>query len=141
MKTRRPTSALQWPFWLLIAAWVCANSPQAGVYAALSWLAEARTFTHQQRLVAEVAHLLGGGEAVPSAIAQTVARARSQDTSRPVPPVPADAVLKKIPLVLERTAEFLPPALRADYPRAASEAIPELLRAPPPHGPPRVATA
>jgi hypothetical protein len=141
MKPRRPSRSPQWPFWLLIAAWVCVNSPQVAVYATLSWLAEARSFTHQQRLVADVAHLLGGGEAAPSRIAQTLARAKAHEPARPLPPVPAEAVLKKMPLAFERTAEFLPPALRAGFPRAAAQACPENFRAPPPHGPPRVAVS
>lgn len=137
MKSRRPISAPQWPFWLLIVAWVCANSPQVAVYTALSWLTEGRSFTHQQRLVAEVAHLLGGGEAVPSRAAQTLARTQTHTPAKPLPPVSAEAVQKKITLALERSAEFLPLALRADYPCAAVRDCPESFRAPPPHGPPR----
>jgi hypothetical protein len=55
----------RWPFWLLIAAWVCANSPQAATYAVLDWVASARHFSHQQQLAREVAHLLAGEKAPP----------------------------------------------------------------------------
>ena len=53
----------RWPFWLLIAAWVCANSPQAATYAVLSWMAEAGSFSHQKQLSREVAFLLAGEKA------------------------------------------------------------------------------
>lgn len=130
-------SAPQWPFWLLLAAWVCANSPQAATYALFAWMAEARSFSHQQRLSSEVVSLLGGADAEP-AEARVATSAAPLPAKRP-PAVPPDAVLKKFPLACEQVADFLPTALRGDRPADDLRGMPETLRAPPPHGPPRAA--
>ena len=129
-------SSARWPLWLLIAAWVCANTPQVAVYTGLAWLAEARSFSHQHRLGTDVAFVLAG-KPTP----QRIARAVKSAPSRPVAPVPAEAVMKKIPLAFESVAEVLPPALRASCPALVAWACPESLRAPPPHGPPRLVVA
>lgn len=121
----------RWPFWLLIAAWVCANSPQAAIYAALSWMAEARHFSHQQHLKAGVARLLAGEPA-----ATAVAATPSLPVERP-PLVPPDAVLKKISLALERGTEVLPPILDRSGRDLADVPRPESPAAPPPYEPPR----
>lgn len=132
----RPSSTRKWPFWLLLAAWLCANSPQAAVFTVLTWLAEAPSFSHQERLAADVARLLGG--AAPSRpIAEAVARAQEQVPATPLPQVPADAVLKKIELSLEKTTDVLPAALRADRHREIAWLCPAPRRGAPPHGPPR----
>lgn len=123
----------RWPFWLLLVAWGCANSPQVALYTVLTWAAEARTFPHQQRLTAEVAHVLAG-ERAPGILVQT----RSELPARPPQPaIPAEAVLKKFPLSVELVAELLPPVLRADWPLDPVFVCADTLRAPPPHGPPR----
>jgi hypothetical protein len=137
-RCRRRLSASPWPFWLLIAAWVCANAPQAALYAGLAWLAEARSFSHQQRLTVEVAYLLGGDAARPERTG-AIAATRTAATPKAPTAVPADAVLKRLPLYLEQTADVLPPALGAGRPREIARAAPDTLRAPPPHGPPRAA--
>jgi hypothetical protein len=131
-RSSTPASA-RWPFWLLLAAWVCANSPQIAIFAVLTWLDAGRDFSHQQRLTQQVAYVLGG-EKMPG-MAVGVAK---QASARPLPPLPSDAFAKKIPLSVERAVEFLPPALRADRRELAELAGLEVLRAPPPHGPPRV---
>ena len=126
---RRPA---RWPFWLLLAAWFCANSPQAATYALLTWLGEARHFSHQQRLTAEVAAVLTGAEAPIVFAAVTAAPARPF-----APLVAADTTLKKIELAVERTAEVLPPAEREKVRVARAMALPEPRRVAPPHDPPR----
>ncbi|WP_414662788.1 hypothetical protein [Horticoccus sp. 23ND18S-11] len=123
----------RWPFWLLLVAWGCANSPQVALYTVLTWAAEARTFSHQQRLTADVAHVLAG-ERAPGILAQAQAELPVRP---PQPAIPAEAVLKKFPLSVERVAELLPPVLRAGWPRAPVFVFADTLRAPPPHGPPR----
>lgn len=122
----------RWPFWLLLVAWACANSPQIALYAVLTWAGEARHFTHQQRLTAEVAHVLTG-QPTPSLLA-----AMKEAPPRPFAPVvPAEATLKKIELALERTTDVLPPesGQRTYLSRAAS--LPDSRREAPPHEPPR----
>jgi hypothetical protein len=132
MRRSSSLSSSRWPFWLLIAAWVCANSPQAATYAVLTWLAEARSFTHQQRLTVDVAFLLSGEKA-----AERIAAADTATAAKLPPAVPADAVLKKLPLALERTAGSLDAPERPERWRPASLGCPDARRLPPLLGPPR----
>jgi len=134
---RRRLSASPWPFWLLIAAWVCANAPQAALYAGLAWLAEARSFTHQQRLTVEVAYLLGG-DATRTAEAAKVAATRTDAPAKAPTAVPADAVLKKIVLALGRGAEIRMPATARGSTSGEQTEDGGIGRAEPRLGPPRV---
>ncbi len=82
-----------WPFWLLLAAWFCANSPQALTYHLIVWAKGGSHFSHQERLKADVAFLLSGRKAAG------LQKAIAAVPARPVaPPVPAEAVLKKLDL-------------------------------------------
>ena len=132
-RSRKPAGA-RWPFWLLIVAWVCANSPQVAAYALLTWIGEARSFSHQQRLTAEVAHVLTGTKA-----AERISWTKNTEaTERPFAPlVPVEATLKKIQLAVEETADLLPPDARAQRRIAGSEARREAWLDAPPHEPPR----
>ncbi len=134
MKRRWCThSNTRWPFWLLIAAWICANSPQAATYAVITWIGEARHFTHQQRLTAEVAQVLTGAK-VLEAPAVTVG-----EPVRPfAPPVPVEATLKKIELSTEGTVELSPLAARKKVRVVRATVWPERRREAPPCEPPRV---
>jgi hypothetical protein len=126
----------KWPFWLLLGAWFCANTPQGAIFTALTWMAEARSFTHQQRLSADVARILGGEKAT-SPIAEKVASAQKQTPAKSQPVAPAGFLLKKIELSLEMTTELLPVALRASRQQDVGWLCPEPRRGAPPHGPPR----
>lgn len=130
VSSRLPSA--RWPFWLLIAAWVCANSPQAATYAFLTWLAEARSFAHQQRLTIEVAFLLGGEKAP-----ERVARTENTAPAQPPPAVPPEAVLKKLPLALERATESPLPRNDSTPLRAGAIQFLDTMRPPPLLGPPR----
>jgi len=44
---RRPRLPALWPFWLLVLAWVCANRPQVAAYGLITWVGNARHFTHR----------------------------------------------------------------------------------------------
>lgn len=128
----RSSTPARWPFWVLLAAWVCANSPQVAVYTALTWLGEARHFTHQQRLTMEVAHVLGGAK-LPGLLASMKCA-----PDRPFAPVvPVEATLKKIELAVERTSEAMPPEVRVQVSLARSSVCPPARREAPPHEPPR----
>ena len=132
------TTPRRWPFWLLIAAWVCANSPQAATYAVLEWVASARHFSHQQQLSREVAHLLAGEKAPPRS-RTIVATTEEPEAPRAFPPVPIGAVLKKIDLSSERGSELPDPSRVGVHHPRPSDWRGEIRRAPPPHGPPRFA--
>lgn len=132
-RSHRPPA--RWPFWLLLAAWFCANTPQAGLHPFLSWIDDARQFSHQHRLTADVAHLLAGAKTPATVVAL------NDEPAAPRPaPVPAPIPLKKIDLAMEDSAVLLPPALRACRPQEIERGCPDALRAPPPHGPPRAGT-
>ena len=137
MKQNRHTSrrgTARWPFWLLLAAWFCANSPQAATYEIVVWLGEARHFSHQQRLSAEVAFILAG-ERAPAVMA--AARAAPE---RPfAPPVPAEATLKKIDLLVTLATELMPPTVRAFVPGVSAVKVPASPWCEPPVEPPRLA--
>lgn len=90
------STPLRWPFWLLIAAWVCANTPQVAAWHVIVWVKDARHFSHQAQLRGEVAALLSGKSA-----AEPVSLAAATNTEAPpVPPAPADFSIKKIVLCL-----------------------------------------
>ena len=131
-RLRRPS---QWPFWLLIAAWVCANTPAIAVCALLTWLGEARHFSHQQRLMTDVAYVLTGNQ--PPGLG-VMAAVKDLPLPKPLPATTAGAELKKIVLMVERSVEMQTPyALEKDF---VIQAITwhEARRAAPPHEPPRV---
>jgi hypothetical protein len=128
----RHRSSLAAAFWLLIAAWLCANLRPGSVGAALSWLAEGRHFTHQHRLTASVAMLLGGERETP-----VVAKSKPQSKPPASPALPGEFNTRKLEYALERADRLPPPSMhKAGYfafePDESSE-----LRAPPLHGPPR----
>ncbi len=132
LRLRTSPHSAPWPVWLLVLAWFCANCPPTLICTTIVWLGEARSFTHQQRLKSDLAHLLSGEKShsllshVPTL---PVAPAKSA-----LPPLPS---LKKIDLaaedILGRLAPLPPSPLRASPALLAASA----LRAPPPHGPPR----
>src|ERR1022692_529976 len=79
-----------WSFWLLLAAWLCANSPQSVAYSLITWAMRSQHFTHQERLKADVARLLTGKGAPPAP------RLVESVPARPVAaPVPAEADLDR----------------------------------------------
>jgi hypothetical protein len=136
MRASVNNSPPRWPFWLLIVAWVCANSPQAATYAVLAWIAEARQFTHQQQLTRDVAHLLVG-EKAPTHQAVVATSDEGRASEWPRSQVPAGAVLKKIDLSTEKRMEHVRPiAARRSFERTTNWRT-DALRAPPLHGPPR----
>ena len=57
---RRPTSPAQWPFWLLLVAWVFANVPSTVALHTAYWLKGAGQFSHDAELRQDVASLLSG---------------------------------------------------------------------------------
>jgi hypothetical protein len=101
----------------------------------LTWLVEARSFTHQQQLTIDVAHLLAG-EKSPARTPVAVA-GNADDTREPVRSVPATAVLKKIDLCSEVAAVIVAPLRNVRSQKLAGERGNGTLRAAPPHGPPR----
>lgn len=128
----RKNSSAGWPFWLLVAAWFFANTPQVGVYEFVSWMGQARHFSHQQRLQIEVAVFFTGQQESAASLAEHA-------PEKPfLPIVPAEAVLKKIELAVQSTSEVLPPVIVAAVYAEGMGTVPEPRRDEPPHEPPRV---
>jgi hypothetical protein len=130
----RLRSPAPWPFWLLLAAWVCANTPAVAFFALLTWLGEARHFDHQQRIMIDVAFVLSGQDAPGRGL---IAAAKNAPTNTSLPTVPAEVSLKKIDLAVERTAEILPPEITTRTFSAFDDLMLDARREPPPHEPPR----
>ncbi len=128
-RNRKPS---RWPFWLLLVAWFCANSPQAASYRLIAWMGEARHFSHQQRLTLEVATALGGEQARAAFAAVKAAPEKPF-----APSIPAEATLKKIELAVQATNELLPPAVRVLVRTERASPVPDSVRAAPPSEPPR----
>lgn len=124
------------PFWLLVAAWLCANGPQAAVYATVAWLVEARSFSHQHDLTRSVAHLLKGERAAGrvALVLQRTEAVAGPETA----PVPAEAVLRGIVLGLEWGPNFEAPVSPAHRLAVPELRLPPSWRAAPPLGPPRL---
>ncbi|MEO7597453.1 MAG: hypothetical protein ABIV50_00870 [Opitutus sp.] len=124
-----------WPFWLLLAAWFCANIPQGVSYVTAVWVGEGRTFSHQQRLETEVAKLLDGEETSPLFASVPDGPAAPGNTA-----IPVEQSLKKFELALESEPDALTATssvvVLIDAPRDACG----LGRAAPPVEPPRVLT-
>lgn len=101
------TPLLRLPFWLLIAAWLCANTPQVAAWHLIVWVKNAQHFSHQAQLQVEVASLLCG-----KPVAKPVALASATHTGRaPAPLAPVDFTVKKILLLLVAGGGVSPPVL------------------------------
>jgi hypothetical protein len=133
----RKHSSREWPFWLLLVAWACANTPQIAVFTMLTWMAEGRSFTHQERLKQDVARLLAGQKPT-SPIADAVAEVQKRLPAKPPAPVPADLVMKKLELAIEETCDALPARVPVGRYDETAWRCPAALCGEPPHGPPRV---
>lgn len=132
----RNRSDAKWPFWLLIAAWICANSPQIAVCALLAWMGEARHFSHQQRLTAEVAHVLTGARS------ESLLAALPHAPAKPLEPLAAATItLKKVELGVETVVEVLPLSLIEEKQPLPAIVWPRAWWDVPPHEPPRMGFA
>jgi hypothetical protein len=121
------------PLWLLIAAWICANTPHVAILTIAAWLAQAQTFSHQQRLSLEVACLLTG-QPQP---AGTFASARHRAASLPAPVIATDAFSKRFDLAVEIARPDFGPTLSREAFPAMRFPVPEPVSFRPPHEPPR----
>lgn len=124
----------QWPFWLLLLAWLFASCPVHVTGAVINWIGEAHSFSHQKRLTLQVARLLVG-EKLPAG--WTAGEERPTPSPKPALP-PGDSV-KKSDLATEETIESRRPRLVEIALVPAPTFLRGELRAAPLHGPPRVA--
>lgn len=131
---RRNHRPAPWPLWLLVAAWFCAHSPQTLICTTIVWFGEARSFSHQQRLMSSVAHLLAGEQ--PHSL---LAHVRAVPPAPTEPSLPALPALEKIDLAADDPMRWFAPLPSSSLRLLPPEHAASALRAPPLHGPPRPA--
>ena len=129
-RTRKSTPS-PWPFWLLLVAWFCANFPQGSTYA-VAWLAEARSFSHQQRLTADVARVLVGEET--PALLVGLKNPPSQPAKPSLPPGPT---VKKVELALEESIYSVTKDRAVTIVAVTVPCLESMWRTTPPYEPPR----
>ncbi|MFM8336056.1 MAG: hypothetical protein ACKODK_10870 [Opitutaceae bacterium] len=127
----------RWPFWALLAAWFCANTPAVAVCAVLAWLGEARHFSHQQRLMTDVACLLTGNETPGLGV---MAAVKDMTPVQPSPPPLGGLEVKKIDLAVEGSVE-VPTVTRETRILIRPVVWSQSWREAPPHEPPRESAA
>jgi hypothetical protein len=120
-----------WPFWVLLAAWFFANSPQEATFELIVWSGGARHFSHQELLRQEVARLLAGK---PGPIAWHATKL--PDAPRQ-PVAPPETASRKIDLYVSIAAEPAEPADRVLTHPERSDREPGRWRSEPLLGPPR----
>lgn len=83
-------------FGLLLAAWICANNPQAALVSAISWLQESHRQTGHDNLRSAVAQLLASSKKAPEQSAEC------RDNKRPdQAPASTGFTLRKLELAVE----------------------------------------
>jgi hypothetical protein len=102
----------RWPFWLLLAAWFCANTPQVITPHLLVWVKSSAHFSHQARLTRDVALMLTG----QNHSARHLEVSPPTEPNPPLPAIPLDALDKKFSLAAVATED-------AVHPRAPHTAI------------------
>ena len=117
---------------MLVVAWLCANSPQEMTLRLATWTKDARTFSHQERLKAEVAALLSRTNAEPTQLAAQPIPSQSMTV-----PVVVEVVPKKIDFYSPLSVQLPLPQVRKERRREYERRPFDLARAEPPVPPPR----
>ncbi len=97
MPRRLTTLFARSPLWLLIVAWFCANSPQELTLHVFEWAGQARHFSHQASLRADVSRLLAGNPERP--VCMIAERAPDTPDNRAAPH--AELVVNKLLYTIE----------------------------------------
>lgn len=97
MFTPRTVSRFGGAFWALVVAWLCAQSPQAAVFAVGEWVRGATHISHQDRLVAEVEAAISSSD---EADVSVVSGAKSKEGSGKTMALVAGGLLEKLLLAL-----------------------------------------
>ncbi|HEY9250761.1 MAG TPA: hypothetical protein VIO38_16590 [Rariglobus sp.] len=108
MRLLRSSRFACYPFWVLIVAWLCANTPQVALWHAILWVKQAQHFSHSSQLRSEVYALLSG-QPIDHSSRYGAQPVESETPSKPA--VAADFSVKKILLSLEATSPVTPSLL------------------------------
>lgn len=119
-------------FWLLAAAWLCANIRSGTVSGLITWIEESSKFSHQRRLTLEVAMLLGGEKP-----AEAVAKADPAPKPAPNESAVQEGPFKKLEVPLARNAGLSATPISSRTYGVNDCDVRDRARAAPPHDPPR----
>jgi hypothetical protein len=117
-----------------VAAWWCANTPQAATFELILWMKGAACYSHQAQLHAEVAAILTG---VPQV---THGHGRQLLKESPLPAVPLlkALVIKRVSLCLDEERIASGSRVAGETLRCSHDQVPERRTSPPDLRPPRV---
>jgi hypothetical protein len=132
LSRKKPAS---WPFWLLVAAWWCANTPQAATFEVILWLKGAAYFSHQADLHADVAAILTGVPKVARGHGGQILR----ETPPPAVPLPKSVAIKRVSLCLQEEPISSTGQMAGEMIRLLHDQTPERRTSPPRLRPPRLA--
>lgn len=127
--------AAKWPFWLLVAAWWCANTPQAATFEMILWLKGAASFSHQAELKADVAAILSGVPKVAPSHHGQIGR----ETPPPTVPLAKTVTIKRVSLCLHEQSMVADGPIGGVTMRRLHDRVPERRTTPPQLRPPRLA--
>ena len=134
MELSLKSTSLLGPFWLLVAAWFCANLPQSTYGDLLQRLEGMRHFSHQEQLAADTLSLLQG-RAQP-AVAKTKNDQRGKPRSHPAGAV-GESLLKKLEFAASPDLTLISRTeVREDF-VCFDKALPGAFSPDVPHPPPR----
>jgi hypothetical protein len=120
---------------MLIAAWWCANTPQAATFELILWGKGAAHFSHQEQLRTDVAALLTGG----TKLSQSHGRQGLRSAPLPAVPLPKAVAIKKVNLCLAEESTSSGDRMAGESLRALHDRVPERRTSPPWLRPPRLA--
>jgi hypothetical protein len=119
----------------LVAAWWCANTPQAATFEVILWLKGAAYFSHQADLRADVAAILTGVPKVAPGHGGQILR----ETPPPAVPVPKNVAIKRVSLCLQEETISSAGQVAGEMIRLLHDQVPERRTSPPRLRPPRLA--
>ena len=128
--------AAKWPFWLLVAAWWCANAPQAATFELILWVKGAAHFSHQAELRRDVAAILNG---TPQAARMASRGSIRRETPPPAVPLAKTVTIKRVSLCLQEERIGSDAQMAEATLPLSHDQIPERRSSPPPLRPPRIA--
>ena len=127
--------AAKWPFWLLVAAWWCANTPQAATFEVILWLKGAACFSHQAELKEDVSAILTGTPKLAHSRHGQVGR----ETPPPAVPLAKTVAIKRVSLCLQEVSVSSDGPSAGVAIRRLHDHVPDRRNSPPRLRPPRLA--
>ena len=122
------------PFWLMVAAWLCANVPHSAYVEVIQGLEGIRHFSHQAQLTADTLNVLQGRG--HQAVVKSESAPRKAPPGRPAG-IPGESLLKKFEFAVLACDDIREPIeARVNYSEFESRP-PDVFFGDVPHPPPR----